>query len=138
MIKVPPYEQAAARLYIGHDNHPMIPQPNVFRCIIDAGKFFKYSKSKVTTQKSSLIPACVDIDGIEIPIEHKEPWSVDTRAVRIPSTGGRILCRQTCFNDWKLTFTAKIDTDLISSKFLREIIDAAGRRIGLGRFSSGL
>jgi hypothetical protein len=129
-----PHEQATSKLYIGQEGIPMIPQPNLFRCIIDAGKFFKYGKSKVTTQKSSLIPACMDIDGVEILIEHKDPWSVDTRAVRIPSTGGRILCHRPCFNDWKLNFSVKVDTELISVKLLRDVIDAAGRRVGLGDF----
>jgi hypothetical protein len=129
-----PMEQAKARLYAGHDGKPCIPQPNLFRCLIDAGTFFKAGKSKVTTQKSSLIPACVEVTGIELPIEHKEPWSVDTRAVRIPSTGGRILCHRPSFNDWRLRFTLSVDTDLISVKLVRELMDAAGKRIGLGDF----
>lgn len=129
-----PHEQASQKLYIGHDGKPMLPQPNLFRCLIDAGKFFKNGKSKVTTQKSSLLPACVEVEGLEIPIEHKEPWSVDTRAVRIPSTGGRILAHRPCFNDWKLSFDLGIDTELMSSKLMREIVDAAGKRIGLGDF----
>jgi hypothetical protein len=129
-----PREQAEARLYIGHDGKPMIPQPNLFRCIIDAGKFFKHGKSKITTQKSSLIPACVEIDGLELPIEHRDPWMVDTRAVRIPSTGGRILCHRPCFHDWKLSFTLHVDSEMLSVKLLRELIDAAGKRIGLGDF----
>jgi len=129
-----PLEQATQKLYIGNDGKPMIPQPNLFRCLIDAGKFFKAGKSKVTTQKSSLIPACVEIDGIELPIEHREPWQVDTRAVRIPSTGGRILCYRPSFNDWRISFTVRVDTELMSAKLLREIIDAAGRRVGLGDF----
>ena len=129
-----PHEQAEQKLYIGLDGEPMIPQPNLLRCIIDAGKYFKNGKSKVTTQKSSIISACVEIEGIEIPIEHKEPWDVDTRAVRIPSTGGRILAHRPCFNDWKLTFSLSVDTEMMPLKFLREIIDAAGKRIGLGDF----
>jgi len=129
-----PKEQAEARLYIGHDDKPMIPQPNLFRCIIDAGKFFKNGKSKVTTMKSSLIPACVEIPGLEIAIEHAEPWTVDTRAVRIPATGGRILSHRPCFHDWRLSFTLNCDTDIISVRLLRDIIDAAGKRIGLGDF----
>jgi len=129
-----PQEQARSRLYIGHDGKPMVPQPNLFRCLIDAGKFFKNGRGKVTTQKSSLIPACVEIEGLEVPIRHKEPWSVDTRAVRIPSTGGRILCHRPCFHDWKLAFALKVDTDLISLKLVREIVDAAGKRVGLGDF----
>jgi hypothetical protein len=129
-----PQEQAQSRLYVGHDGKPMIPQPNLFRCLIDGGKYFKAGKSKVTTQKSSLIPACIEIDGVEIPIGHKEPWTVDTRAVRIPSTGGRILCHRPCFHDWRLAFALRIDTEMISVKLVREIVDAAGKRVGLGDF----
>jgi len=129
-----PNEQAEARLYIGHDGQPMIPQPNLFRCVIDAGTFFKAGKSKVTTQKSSLIPACVEIDGIEIPLRHKQPWRVDTRAVRIPATGGRILCHRPCFEDWALDFTMRVDPEIMSAKLARDILDAAGKRIGLGDF----
>ena len=129
-----PKEQAEARLYIGHDGKPCIPQPNLFRCLIDAGTFFKAGKSKVTTQKNSLIPACVEIEGIELPLISKEGWTVDQRAVRIPATGGRILCYRPSFNDWRIDFTMKVDTQLISVKLVREILDAAGRRIGLGDF----
>jgi hypothetical protein len=129
-----PREQAETRLYTGHDGNPMIPQPNLFRCIIDAGKFFKAGKSKVTTQKSSMIPACVEINGIELQLTSPEPWDVDTRAVRIPSTGGRILCHRPCFNDWSLTFSVSVDTELMSAKMFRDIVDAAGKRVGLGDF----
>ncbi len=129
-----PAEQAKGRLYIGHDGKPMLPQPNLFRCLIDGGQFFKAGKSKVTTQKTSLIPACVEIQGIEIPIQHKDPWTVDTRAVRIPSTGGRILCYRPCFNDWRLAFSMSVDTEMISAKLVREIVDAAGKRVGIGDF----
>lgn len=129
-----PQEQAASKLYIGHNGKPMIPTPNLFRCIIDAGAFFKAGKSKVTTQKSSLIPACVEVDGLELPIVHKDPWTVDQRPVRNPATGGRFLCYRPCFHDWELEFTLGYDPDMIQVKLLREIIDAAGKRIGLGDF----
>lgn len=129
-----PQDQAQARLYLGHDGKPMVPQPNLFRCLIDAGKFFKNGKSKVSTQKSSLIPACLEIEGLEVPIKHNDPWTVDTRPVRIPSTGGRILCHRPCFNDWRLSFTLNVDTDMISVKLVRDLVDAAGKRIGLGDF----
>ena len=129
-----PLEQAEKKLYVGTNGKLMIPQPNLFRCLIDGGKFFKNGKSKVTTMKTSLIPACVEIEGIEIPLKYKEPWSVDTRAVRIPSTGGRILCHRPIFNDWRLDFVMKVDTEIISVKLVREIIDSSGKRVGLGDF----
>ncbi|MDQ7832006.1 MAG: hypothetical protein RDU30_09740 [Desulfovibrionaceae bacterium] len=129
-----PREQAEKKLYIGTDGTPMIPQPNLFRCLIDAGTFFKAGKSKVTTQKSSLIPACLTIYGVEIAIRSKQGWEVDTRAVRIPSTGGRILAHRPTFNDWALEFVVELDTSIMSSKLFRELVDAAGKRIGLGDF----
>lgn len=129
-----PREQAEQKLYLGQDGKFVIPQPNVMRCLIDAGTFFKSGKSKVTTQKTSLLPACVDIRCVEIPIIHRDPWEVDTRAVRIPSTGGRILAHRPCFHDWRLDFSVDLDTEIMTVKLLREIFDAAGKRIGLGDF----
>lgn len=129
-----PKEQASKKLYIGNNGKPIIPQPNLFRAIIDGGKFFKAGKSKVTTLKSSLIPACLEIAGIEIPIKSRDGWEVDTRAVRIPSTGGRILSHRPKFNDWELEFTTHLDEEIMSPALFREILDAAGKRIGLGDF----
>lgn len=129
-----PKAQAEAVLYTDENGVIGIPAPNLYRSILDAGKFFKAGKSKVTTLKSSLIPACLTIDAMFIPIESKEPWTVDTRPVRIPATGGRILKHRPCFNDWALSFVAELDTTIISATLLREIVDAAGKRIGLGDF----
>ena len=130
-----PKEQAKEKLYVSEkDGKIIVPQPNLFRCLIDAGQFFKCGKSKVTTQKTSMIPACIEIEGVEIPIQHKDPWEVDTRAVRNPATGGRFLCHRPCFHDWKLSFTMSVDTDMIHPKLVRDIVDAAGKRIGLGDF----
>lgn len=130
-----PREQAEPKLYLDANGLPGIPQPNVFRCIIDAGKYFKNGKSKVTTLKSSIIPSCVSIDSpVVIPIQTPENWEVDTRPIVNPATGGRRLAYRPCFNVWALEFCIEIDTDDMSPKFLREIIDAAGKKVGLGDF----
>lgn len=129
-----PQEIAVQKLYLDADETPCIPQPNVFRAILDAGKFFKAGKSKVTTQKSSLIPSCLDVEGVMFPIYHQDPWTVDTRPVRIPSTGGRVLSHRPCFNDWALEFEMTLDTTVMSAKLLREIVDKSGKAIGLGDY----
>jgi len=130
-----PREQAAARVYTDEAGQPVMPQPNLFRCIIDAGKFFKAGKSKVTTQKSSILPACLGFGAdTYFKVESANGWEVDTRPVRIPSTGGRILCNRPMFHDWKIAFSVELDTSILSAKLFREIVDAAGRRIGLGDF----
>ena len=130
-----PKESAEEFLYKGSDGETLIfPGPNIFSNIIEGGKFHKAGKSKITTLKSSLIPSCMMVDDIEIPIESEEGWQVDTRPVRIPATGGRILRHRPLFNDWKLTFSITLDESFISVKLMRQIIDDAGSRIGLGAF----
>ena len=129
-----PQEQAEGALYKDEAGNIVIPQPNLLRCLIDAGKYFKAGRGKVSTQKTSLIPACVDIPGAVIPLQHKQPWTVDTRPVRIPATGGRILRHRPCFDDWLLNFELEIDTDILTAKVIRDILDAAGKRVGLGDF----
>ncbi len=130
-----PREEAESHLYVGEDGTLIVPSPNMFRCIIDAGKFHKVGKSKMTTVKSSLIPAALLIDPADgIPILHDKPWTVDTRPIRIPANGSRILRHRPCFHDWALEFTLTLDTDIISHNTLRDVVDDAGNKIGLGDF----
>lgn len=129
-----PREICETKLYIDLDGNPCIPQPNLMRCLVDGGKFHKAGKSQITTSKTTLLYSCVEIEGVTIPIIHKEPWMVDTRAVRIPSTGGRILAHRPTFNDWRLAFTCDLDTAILGMKLFRQIVDDAGKRIGLGDF----
>lgn len=130
-----PLEIAREKLYpSAYRDHWIIPQPNLLRCLVDGGQFHKAGKKQITTQKSSIMYSCLDIEGSEIEIKHKEPWRVDTRAVRIPSTGGRILSHRPMFDDWELSFVADIDTSIVGAKLFRQIVDDAGKRIGLGDF----
>jgi hypothetical protein len=127
-------EQAAAHLYLSSDGQTVIvPQPNLFSCIMAAGKFHKAGKSKITTLKTSLIPACVFFSASEFPLDH-DGWQVDTRAVRIPATGGRIQRHRPLFERWRLAFDVQLDTAEMSERLFRQIVDDAGNKIGLGDF----
>lgn len=127
-----PHEQAEEKLYMDKKK-ACIPQPNILASIIEGGRFHKIKNRSVTTMQKSMIPSCFDIKGIMLPIKTKG-WEVDERPVRIPATGGRILAYRPKFNDWQLEFDATLDTDIISVNLMREIIDDAGKRIGLGDY----
>lgn len=132
-----PIEQCEKALYrSGGDADGVlgIPGPNLFRCIIDAGTYFKVGKSKVTTMKTSMIPAFVAIEEIFLPFQDGAEWKVDSRPIRNPSTGGRMIRHRPCFDEWALSFTLETDEEYISLRLLRDIVDAAGKRIGLGDF----
>ena len=129
-----PREQAQKKVYHDEGGNVIIPQPNLLRCIMEGGRYFKIGKKQVTTQKSSLIPACVDIPAIVLKLAYRTPWDIDSRPVRIPATGGRILCHRPIFHEWSIAFEVALDTDILNPKLFREIVDAAGKRIGLGDF----
>lgn len=133
-----PREQATKKLYTDEKGVLHIPGPNLFRAVIDAGTFHKAGKSKVTTQKSSLVPAAMGIIELTIPVLNPAggavQWEVDSRAVVIPSTGGRVMAHRPRIDRWKLAFTVEYDPTMFSPSLVRALIDDAGRRVGLGDF----
>ncbi len=128
-----PRKQAEPKRYADKDGNLYIPGPNIFACLIQAGKFHKVGKSKVTTLKSSLVPAGIQIMEIVCPLKTKH-FEVDSRSVVIPSTGGRIMCHRPRLDTWKTGFTLDVDTDMFELDFVRVLVDDAGRKIGLGDF----
>lgn len=130
-----PKEQAEQKLYIGTDGTTLIvPSPNLLRSFYDGGAFHKIGKKQITTKRESMLCSCLFINQTELLIESKEGWRVDTRAVVIPATQGRIMTHRPMFDDWALEFQVTLDERIIGPKLLRQIIDDAGSRVGLGDF----
>jgi len=129
-----PRESAVKVCYENEKGDLYYPTVNIYSCIIEAGKFHKDGKVKVTTARSSLIPAGVTIENEFINFKKPCQWEVDSRAVVIPSTGGRIVMHRPRLDKWSLPFTLNIDTKMFSLKFIRTIIDDAGNKVGLGDF----
>jgi len=133
-----PREQAEPKLYRDKSGRICVPGPNIFSGLIESGKFHKTGKSKVTTARSSLIPAGIQILDVECPLQNrgkKEPaWEVDSRPVVNPSTRGRRLCHRPRFDEWSLAFRLEIDLKMFDLKFVRQLVDDFGSRVGLGDF----
>lgn len=128
-----PREVATRKLYVNAQGKPVIPAPNLMRAIVDAGAHVKHGKSKLSTQRSSLVPAGLSIVEIELPIT-PSAWEVDSRSVVIPATGGRIMAHRPRFDKWHLVFTLDIDAEMFDEAVARELVDLAGKRVGLGDF----
>lgn len=133
-----PREQAQMKLYVDSKQKPVIPGPNIFRAIIDAGRFHKTGKTQLTTGKSSLVPAGMSLVEIECPItnyEYGSPhWEVDSRSVVNPATGGRMMAHRPRFDAWRIKFTLQVDETMFDERIARLLVDDAGKKIGLGDF----
>jgi len=64
----------------------------------------------------------------------KQAFEIDVRPVVIKSTGGRIPRCRPIFKNWSLKFTIEYDEEDISAETVKEILDHAGRRVGIGDF----
>lgn len=128
-----PREQAEPKAYKLEDGTLYIPGTNIFAAIIQGGTFFKLGKSKVTTQKSSLIPAGVIMETVNCSFGTKD-FEVDSRRVVIPSTGGAIMAHRPRLDEWETQFTLLTDDEMFDPDFIREIIDAAGSKVGVGDY----
>lgn len=131
--KAPPRDQAQAKLYLDSKDKPVLPGTNLMRAIVNAGSFVKSGKSKLSTMRSSVIPAGMAISEVEMLISGGK-WETDSRSVVIPSTGGRIMCHRPRFDDWRVSFTLEVDDSMFSEALARELLDLAGKRIGVGDF----
>ncbi|HVU07638.1 MAG TPA: hypothetical protein VHG89_03745 [Verrucomicrobiae bacterium] len=126
-----PREQAALKVYSDESGNLGIPGANIMAAIVSAGRFIKAGKSKLTTQKSSLVPAGLTVEEIFLPLTPQK-WEVDSRSVVIPSTGGRIMCFRPRFDNWRLSFTLDVDETFFAPEIVRQLLDEAGKKIGLG------
>jgi hypothetical protein len=137
--KLSPLEDARSRLYLSEETkRPIIPGPCIFASIREAGKYFKIGRSQITTRDSSMVPGCLIIREIGCEILQKgaeknggAKWHVDTRPVRILSTGGGVNRHRPIFHEWGAEFHMILDDEIMDVDLLRELVDTAGKRLGL-------
>jgi hypothetical protein len=136
-----PREVAEKRLYLTEDKkQPYIPTNMLMSCFIQAGIYLKMDgKRQMSTAKSTLLPGFVSIEDMYImivqPGTKKAPvWEVDMRQGRNPNGGEAVCIIRPRFDKWCLNFSMQIDNDQIDPSRIRELIDIAGSRCGLGDF----
>jgi hypothetical protein len=125
--KLSPEDDARSRLYIKNDV-TVLPSENIRQSIIEAAKRHKIGRRSAVTD----VAASIYVLPFELVISGA--WHVDTRAVVIPATGGRILRHRPMFEEWSIDFALQVDTDLIDLKLIEVIVSDAGKLVGLGDF----
>jgi len=135
--KLSPREQAEAFAYQLDDGRFYIPGAAMFKAIVQAGKLHKHGKNKLTTNATSLIPGALwmhEDSIIAIPLEGVTDFEIDSRKIINPNTGQPAICHRPIFYKWRATFRVCVDEDFFSERQVRELIDTAGKRIGICAF----
>ena len=135
----PPREEAASKVYQTEDGQPYLPTENLMACLIAAGVYIKLDgKRQMSTARSTLLPGFLAIENAYLPLVGAagEPaaWEVDMRQGRNPNGGEAVCIIRPRFDRWLFQASMLVDTDAIAESVIRELVDIAGSRVGLGDF----
>jgi hypothetical protein len=123
-----PQEDAEKSLYRDEKGVIYEPATHIFGALIKAGIRFQYEKRQTY---SNIIKSSVLVTPDAIP--HKiQKWIIDSRPVVVMRA--RILRSRPKFEKWGLEFIIEYDDELIGKDRMKEILDYAGLRIGLGDY----
>jgi hypothetical protein len=127
-----PQEQAKARLYLDDKGRPYLPSVYLLRAIIDAGRFIKIGKRQLSTRDETIVTSFLSLVGVDYPIKSKNGWRVDARGIVNQATKARVMCYRPMFDEWEVSFGIDLDTKEAKPATVRELVDRAGKAIGVG------
>lgn len=136
--KPTPRDEADSKVYRLADGRPHMPVKNLYSCLIAAGAFVRLDgKRQISTAKSTVLPGMLSIEDVELPIFGGEgraaaKWEVDIQQGRNPNGGEAVCIIRPRFDAWEIRATLEIDQQQMSESMARELVEIAGRRIGLG------
>ena len=124
--------QAEDALYRLPDGTIYVPATQIHGALIEAGKQMKVvGKGKATYSKLFGSFIMLAPDAL---VMTNQNWEVDTRAVVVPATKGRIARHRPKFVDWGLKFELHILDDEIHESVVKEGLERAGNYAGIGDF----
>lgn len=132
-VKVPPEldtieNQAERAAYREEDTGELfVPGIALQRTMVNGATYSK-GKGRATLQKPAA--ACLMVSPERVLLGTKE-FKIDSRPVVMPSTRGRVVRHRPRIDDWKLSFELEYDDQLMSEVQVRQIVDDAGKRVGL-------
>ncbi len=136
-----PREEAESKLHCLPDKAPHVPPKCLYATMVNAGQFVRLDgKRQISTEKKTILPAMLSLLSQEIrlviPGTHlPAPWEVDIQQGRNPNGGEAVCIIRPRFDEWEFRFAVEVDQSLMSLDMARELIDIAGRRVGLLEYS---
>lgn len=132
-----PREKAEPVSYRNAEGVYYIPSVYLSAMLREAGTNHKMRGSRKSVKY--IVPAAVLFETYEIPLldgqdEPIRDFEVDTRAVRIRTTGGRIPRHRPRFDRWRARFDLRIDDTMLTEDLVNEMLSEGGARIGIGDF----
>jgi len=118
-------------LYVDESGKPCVPGENIERAFYDASKTQKLGqKAKIAILSDGNWPVIYD-GPKDVEALKKDKRFRDTRGVRNPGSGARIMRTRPIFRIWELRFDLSFDTEHFNKDQIVDILGVMGRTIGL-------
>ena len=104
-----------------------IPGENMQRCLVSAAT---YSKGKGRSNLSRVVAGSLSVSPGILTLGVTD-YAIDIRVVRNPVTKGRHPRVRPRLDAWGVAFVVEWDEHLMTEKQVREIVDTAGKRVGI-------
>lgn len=123
-----PIEEAEKGAYRNQDGQLYIPSEWFEGTLTNQAKEFKQGKKSYKDK----IKSCIMIEPSEI-ILNEQSYEIDARRAVVQRAA--IIRWRPVFKKWSCTFTIKnIDPDMISSTLIKEMLETAGKYVGVGDY----
>lgn len=110
----------------------------ISRAIAEMGGGHKQRGSRKSLKY--LVPAAVTVAEDLAPLFLKDrvtratDYEVDSRAVVIPATKGRVMRHRARLDEWTARFTLRLRTEVLDESIIRQLLEEAGTGNGLGDY----
>jgi hypothetical protein len=130
---ITPREAAEAAAYKTANGELYLPGVNLYSALIAAGGFHKAGRAKITTAKTSLVPAGLWVITDQILLGTKE-CEVDSRPIVAQPSNYRIMKHRARLEKWSGDVVLEYDPEIFSESIIRLLVDDAGSKLGVGSF----
>jgi len=123
-------EDPEVKLYKTPDGKIYTPYTHLQESMIDAAKNFQIRGKRRATY-SKLFGCAVYVEP-DVIIHKIQKWEVFSISAVNPNTRGRIMTHRPMLKEWEISFQIVFDDDDIPEEVIKEVLDYAGRRSGVG------
>ena len=109
------------------------PSSHIIGTLKAASAKFRIKDQGKSTYKNIVGGGAVIVEPDAIPHVFQK-WEIDSRPIVNQATKGRRIKKRPLFREWVLSFRLIVDEEDIPLEVLKEIIDLAGRRVGIGDY----
>lgn len=141
-VTMSPMEEAELKVLTDSKGVIGLPDTYLYGCLVNAGREVAFrGKQKVSTAESTRLYSFFELTDSFFPLTNGDPtkpasWVPDIQSANVSQgkKNMRVRVVRPRFDQWSLTFTARIDDEVAALEMVEEVIKKAGF-VGLGSFT---